>query len=228
PLRDALVVHVADGRAGAEPRGRVALAAFGRDPQVGDGALLSLQLGGPLQHLLGLVGGPGDRIDVAVQFDAEAGDRLARLGDAFDDLVGPTLLDADHHDGRDIGVAANADQRAEMQVEVGAELQATVGMRQRQGALDVVGDRLAGGVRQIVERQDDDVIAHANPAVLAAPAPRGVIRPAILFVSHDAVLSRAYQRFVLRLCTWTCSPGAASLTMRPMSSPYLMTVSPAF
>src|SRR5690606_24550651 len=44
-LRDQLVVHVADGRAGAETGRRVALAALGRDPQVGDGALLTLLLG---------------------------------------------------------------------------------------------------------------------------------------------------------------------------------------
>ena len=32
------------------------------------------------------------------------------------------------------------------------------------------GDRFAGGVGQVVERQDDDVVAHADAAVLAAPA----------------------------------------------------------
>ena len=57
-----------------------------------------------------------------------------------------------------------------MQVEVLAELQPAIGVRQRHRALDVVGDRLAGGVRQIVERQDDDVVAHADAAVLAPPA----------------------------------------------------------
>src|SRR5690606_10220682 len=40
---DQLVVHVADGRAGAEARGRVALAAFGRDPKLGNVARLALQ-----------------------------------------------------------------------------------------------------------------------------------------------------------------------------------------
>ena len=84
--------------------------------------------------------------------------------------LGPAVLDADHDHGGDVGIGAGADQRAEMQVEVGAELQAAVGMRDGQRALDVVGDRLAGGVRQVVERQDDDVVAHADPAVLAPPA----------------------------------------------------------
>ena len=54
--------------------------------------------------------------------------------------------------------------------EILAELQPTVGVRHGERALDVVGDRLAGGVRQIVERQDQHVVAHADAAVLAPPA----------------------------------------------------------
>ena len=72
--------------------------------------------------------------------------------------------------GGDVRIGAGADQGAEEQFEVLAELQPAIGVRQRQRALDVVGDRLAGGVRQIVERQDDDVVAHADAAVLAPPA----------------------------------------------------------
>src|SRR5690606_5330457 len=196
--------------------------------QVRDGALLTLQLGRPLQHLLGLVGGAHDSVDVAVQLDAEADHRLAGLGDALDDLVGPALLDADHHDCGDVRIAADTDQRAEMKLEVGAELQPAIGMRQRQRALDVVGDRLGGGIRQIVEREDDDVVSHADAPVLAPPAHEGEVRPAVCSFSHDQFLSRAYQRLVLRLWTCTCSPGFASAIMRPISSPYLMTVSPDF
>ena len=81
------------------------------------------------------------------------------------------VLDADHDDGGDVRVRAGADQRAEVQVEVGAELQPPVGMRNRQRALDVVRHRLGGGVRQVVHRQDDDVVAHADAAVLAPVAP---------------------------------------------------------
>ena len=157
-LRDQLVVHVADGRAGGQARRGVALAALGRDPQVGDAAFLALQFARPLHHLLGLVGGLGDDRDVAVALDAEADAGLAGLLDAVDDARGPLVLDADHDARRDVGVRARADQRAEMQVEVGAELQPAVGVRDRQRALDVVGDRLARRVRQIVERQDQDVV----------------------------------------------------------------------
>src|SRR3546814_3496941 len=39
---------------------------------------------------------------------------------------------------------------------------------QGQGALDVVGDGFGGGIRDIVHRQDDDVIAHADTSVIAA------------------------------------------------------------
>ena len=69
-----------------------------------------------------------------------------------------------------LGFDPGADQRAEMQIEVGAELQAPVRMRDRERALDIVRHRLAGGVGQVVDRQDDDVIAHADAAVLAAIA----------------------------------------------------------
>ena len=108
---------------------------------------------------------------IAVQFDAETGDRLAGLGDAVHHALGPAFLDADHHHRGDVRVGARADQRAEMQVEVGAELQPAVRMRDRHRALDVVGDRLGRGVRQIVDRQNEDVIAHADAAVFAAVAP---------------------------------------------------------
>src|SRR5262249_35676796 len=78
-LRDQLVVHVADRRAGGEAGRGVALAAFGRDPQLGEVALLALELGRRLQIVLGDPRGLGDRHDVARAFDAEAGDRLAGL-----------------------------------------------------------------------------------------------------------------------------------------------------
>src|SRR3954465_6745073 len=90
-------------------------------------------------------------------------------------------------------------------------------MRQRDRALDVVLDRLAGGVGEIVDRQDDDVVAHADAAVLALVAPE-----ARVFQFHDD-----YQRLVLTLCTCRCSPLAIGFTTRPMSTPYLMTVSPS-
>jgi hypothetical protein len=56
-----------------------------------------------------------------------------------------------------------------VQVEILAELQAAIGVRDRHRALDVVRHRLAGGVRDVVDGQDDDVVAHADAAVLAAP-----------------------------------------------------------
>jgi hypothetical protein len=72
--------------------------------------------------------------------------------------------------GGDVGVGAGADHGAEMQLEVLAELQAAIGMRDRQRALDVVGHRLAGGVGDVVHGQDEDVVAHADAAVLAPVA----------------------------------------------------------
>ncbi len=89
-------------------------------------------------------------------------------------LVQP-VLDADDHDGGDVRIGAGADQRAEVEIEVGAELQATIGVREGKCALDIVRDRLARRVREIVERQDDDMIAHADTAVFTAPAMEGEI-----------------------------------------------------
>ena len=37
----------------------------------------------------------------------------------------------------------------------------------RQRALEVVGDGLAGGVLDVVHRQDHDMVAHAHPAIFA-------------------------------------------------------------
>ena len=208
-VRNELVVHVADGRAGGEAGGGVALAALGRDPELGDAALLAPLFRGPLHVLLGDVGGLGDGGDVAVAFDAEAGDRLSGFGDAVDHTLGPLVLDADHDDRGDVRVRAGADQRAEVQFEILAELQAAIGVRQRHRALDVVGDRLAGRVRQVVERQDDHMIAHADAAVLTPPALEGEIGVVALLRNRLAVLlgclvflcHGAHHRFVLTL--WT-------------------------
>jgi hypothetical protein len=126
-----------------------------------------------LDQPVGGAGGAGDRVDVAILLDGETLDRLAGLGDALDDLAGPARLDADDDDAGDVRIGAGADQRAEMQLQVGAELQAAIGVRDGQRALDVVGDSLRRRIGQVVHRQDDDVVADAHAAVLAAPAFEG-------------------------------------------------------
>src|SRR5579863_4888937 len=94
-------------------------------------------------------------------------------------------------------------------------------MRQRQGALDVVGDRLGGGIGEVVERQDDHVIADADAAVLAAIAHEFEARG---FAGERA--SHGYHLFVFILWMCTCRPLAMLATVRPTSLPYLRTVSP--
>ena len=95
---------------------------------------------------------------------------LSGRGDAVDDLLRPLVLDADHDDRCDIGAGARADQRSEVQVEIGAELQTAVRMRDRERALDVVRDGLARGVRKVVDGQDNDVVADTDAPVLAPVA----------------------------------------------------------
>jgi hypothetical protein len=94
-------------------------------------------------------------------------------GNAIDDLLRPAVLDADDDDRGDVRVAAAADQRAEVQIQISTELQPAIRMRNRQRALDVVRHRFGGSVGQVIERQDDDVVAHADAAVLAAVAEEG-------------------------------------------------------
>jgi hypothetical protein len=70
----------------------------------------------------------------------------------------------------DVGIRTRADQRAEMKIEVGAELQPTIRVRNGQRALDVVRDGFARRVRQVVDRQNDDVVSDADATILAAIA----------------------------------------------------------
>ena len=128
-----------------------------------------------LHHAIGRAGCIGDGVDIAILFDGEAFHWLARFGDAFNDAAGPAWFDANHDNAGDIRVAARADQRAEMQIQIGAELQAAIGVRNGQRAFDVVRDRFAGSVGKIVNRQDDDVVAHTHAAIFAAPAFKGSV-----------------------------------------------------
>ena len=119
---------------------------------------------------LGHFGRTHDGVVIAMEFDAETGDRFAGLGNAVDHFFRPAFFNADHHHGGDVGVGARADDGAEMQVQVGAKLQPAIGMRDRNRALDVVGHGFSGGIGQIVNRQNQDVVADTNAAVLAAIA----------------------------------------------------------
>jgi hypothetical protein len=109
---------------------------------------------------------------VAVLLDAEMRHRLAAGADAVGDLLRPGVLDADHHHRGDVRVGAGADERPEMQIQVGAELQPAVRVRDRERSLDIVLHRLCGCVREVVDRQDEDVVAHADAAALALVAPK--------------------------------------------------------
>src|SRR6476661_8064235 len=85
-------------------------------------------------------------------------------------------------------------------------------MRDRQRSLDVVRNGLGGGVGQVVDRQHDHVVANADAAVLAS-------------IPVEYLLHR-YHRLVLMLWTCACSPLRIGSTTLPMSTPYLITVSP--
>ena len=122
--------------------------------------------GGPLHKFLSFARSRGNGVDIAMAFDREAYYRFAGFGDSFDDASGPAGLDADDYAGCNVRIAARADERAEMQFQVFAKLQTPVGVRKRQGPLDVVGDGFRAGVGQIVEWKNDHMIANANSSVL--------------------------------------------------------------
>src|SRR5258708_13037442 len=90
-----LVDEIADRRAGGEARGGVALAAFCRDEKLVDRAIGTLYLRCPMKEVLGLTRGLGDRHDVAIALDGEAGVRLAGFLGPADDASGPPGLDPD-------------------------------------------------------------------------------------------------------------------------------------
>jgi hypothetical protein len=93
------------------------------------------------------------------------GHRLAGLGDRVHHPLGPLRLDADDDRRGHVRVAPGARQRAESQVEVLAELQPAVGVGQGHRALDQGRHAVRGRVRDVVDRQDDDVVADAEPPV---------------------------------------------------------------
>ena len=117
---------------------------------------------------LGRPGGLHDGLVIAVLLDAESGHRFSGGGYAVHDPLGPAILDADDDDGRDVGVGTRADQRAKVQIQILSELQSAVGMRQRHGRGDIVGDGFTGRVREVIDREDDDMIANAHASILAA------------------------------------------------------------
>src|SRR5207302_516769 len=100
-------------------------------------------------------------------FDGESSNGLSGFGDSIDDLLRPNRFDSDDHARRDIRILSGSDQRIEMKLEVFTELQASIWMRQRHRTLNMAGDSLASGVRQIVQRKNDNIIAAADAAVLS-------------------------------------------------------------
>ena len=170
-----LVKQIADRRVGRETRGGVGLTAFGGNPELVDRAFLALLFRGPLHELLGLTGGIGHALDFTMAFDGKALDRLAGFGNAVDHAAGPARLDADDDDRGHIGIAAGTDQGAKVQLQIFAELQPPIVVRQSHAALDVVRHLFASGVGKVIEGQNHHVVANADAPVLPAVAHEGML-----------------------------------------------------
>ena len=173
--RHQFVVHAADGGAGGKPGRGIALAAFGCHPHLGERTLLAHLRGREVHEFFGLARGGRHRCNVAIALDPKSGHGLAGLRDAIHDRFRPMGFDADHDAGGHVGVRAGADHGAKVQFQILTELQAPVGMRQCNGALDMGRHRFAGSVRNIVQRKDGDIVADADAAVFTAIAPDGAI-----------------------------------------------------
>ena len=152
-----------------------------------------------------------DRVVIAVQLDAEAGDRLAGF------LIpsrraGSTGLRCDHDHRCDVRIRTRADQCPEMQLQVGTELQPP----DERDAISpgCCSPQLRCSIGQVFHRQDDHMVATPT-------------RP---FSRRLAVKARfdspCHHRLVLMFCTLRGSPLAIGATTLPMSTPYLITVSP--
>src|SRR6266704_1154170 len=101
-----------------------------------------------------------------------------------------------------------------MEFEVFSKLQPAIGMRQGQSPFDIVRHSFGGGVGEVVEGQNDHVIADAYAAVLAAKTVK-------------VVSAHSHHLLVFRLWICTSRPLPTSATARLTSWPYFKTVSPA-
>src|SRR6056297_2842100 len=188
-----LVIEVADRRARSKPRGGIGFTAFRRYPQLGQRALFTQLRAGGVDEFLCLARSRRDGLDVAVLLDREARYGFAGLGDAVDDLLRPAWLDADDYAGSHVRIRPRTDHGSEMEIEVRAELQPPIGVRQGDGTLYVVGDGLAGGIRDIVHGQYGHVIAYSDAAVLAPETPESSVS-----THNDALLTNAWSSGCVR------------------------------
>ena len=169
-FRQKLVVHIAHGWAGAKTGCCVGLTAFCRHPQLVDRTFFALDLGRHVDELFRSPACSTDRLEVTFLFDRELGNILSGCPDAVSDALGPFWLDADDDNRVYVWVGAGSDDSAEMRLEVFAKLQTTIGVRDRHGAFDVVGYRLTGRVRDVINGQNDHVVADTDASVFAAEA----------------------------------------------------------
>src|SRR5262249_20204066 len=110
-------------------------------------------------------GGHFDRSEVPMPFYAETSHRFARLCDLFGDAFGPFGLDADDYGSTDVRVAANTRKRPESQLKILAELQSAISVRQSHGPLYERGHAFSGGIGNVIDRQDNHVIANTKTAI---------------------------------------------------------------
>jgi hypothetical protein len=63
-----------------------------------------------------------------------------------------------------------------VQLQIFAELEASISMGQRECAFDVVRDSFAGSIRYVIDRENDDVVPHADPAILTPVSQNSSLR----------------------------------------------------
>ena len=128
-----------------------------------------------LNEFFRTAGGGGDGVDVAVLLYGKGGDGFAGGGDLARNFLRPAGFDADDDASGDIRVRPRPNHGAEMQFQILAELQAPIGVRQGERPGNVGGDCFAGGVGNIVNRENGDMVADANAPVFSAVAKKGIV-----------------------------------------------------
>ena len=162
--------NAADRRAGRQTSGRIGLTALGAHDEFADRERLRVGARSRIGQIPGLCARLSMVFKSPKRSMLKPINRFAGLCDFFDDALGPLRFDTDDDARGNVRITASAGQRAEGQFEIFAELQTAISVRQSHRAFDQASDAFSGSIGNIVDRQNDDVVANAETAIRALEA----------------------------------------------------------
>ena len=107
-----------------------------------------------------------NRGGIAITLDPESFYWLTGFFDSFYNLSGPLGLNTNHDYSSNVRITSCTNEGTEMQLQVSAKLQTTIGVGNFDSTLNVVGDRIAGGVREVIEGENNHMITNPHASVL--------------------------------------------------------------